>query len=234
MKKTTLFLLFCTMMCSTIFSQESLRLSFTGRIGDGYHQRMDCIGIRNVTRDWVEVIYYPDTILLVSSPVNVEEHNTSGSIVVTPNPFHGEANVSFNVEKPSHVIITTYGLSGKICSRYESIMNTGSYSFKVCLREPQLYILSVQIGDVRHVVKLSNLGNSSNDYIELTSSDGIIKHRHERGDVTHLFEFGDIMEFVGYATINGSTVSSERITQPQFFNEDITLHFSAYLPTFLA
>lgn len=223
--------LLCTMICSTAQSQESLRLSFTGRIGDGYYQRMDCIGIRNVTRDWVEVIYYPDTILLVSSPENVEENETSSPIIVTPNPFNGETNVSFNIERPSHAIITTYGLSGKLYSKYESAMNTGNYSFKVCLKEPQLYILSVQIGDVRYVAKLSNLGNSSNDYIELTSSDGVIKHRHERGDVTHSFEYGDIMEFVGYATINGSTVSSERITQPQFFNEDITLHFSAYLPT---
>lgn len=225
------FVLLCTMMCNTVLSQESLRLSFTGRIGDSYYQRMDCIGIRNVTRDWVEVIYYPDTILLVSSPVNVEEYETSSPIIVTPNPFHGETYVSFNVEKPSNVIITTYGLSGKIYSRYESTLNAGKYSFKVSLREQQLYILSVQIGDACHVAKLCNLGDCSNDCIELTSSDGAIEYTHERGDVTHFFEYGDIMEFVGYATINGSTVSSERITQPQFFNEDITLHFSAYLPT---
>lgn len=225
------FVLLCTMMCNTVLSQESLRLSFTGRIGDGYYQRMDCIGIRNVTRDWVEVIYYPDTILLVSSPVNVEEHETSSPTIVTPNPFHGETHVSFNVEKPSPVIITTYGLSGKICSRYESTLNTGNYSFKVCLKKQQLYILSIQIGDTYHVAKLCNIGDCSNDYIELTNSDKATKYTHERGDVTHFFEYGDIMEFVGYATINGSTVSSERITQPQFFNEDITLHFSAYLPT---
>ena len=143
-----------SMISNTVLSQESLRLSFTGRIGDGYYQRMDCIGIRNVTRDWVEVIYYPDTILLVSSPVNVEEHETNSPIIVTPNPFHGETYVSFNIEMPSHVIITTYGLSGKICSRYESILNTGDYTYKVCLRKQQLYILSVQIGYACHVSKL--------------------------------------------------------------------------------
>ena len=231
MKKTTLLLLVCIMICNTVLSQESLRLSFTGQIGDGYYQRMYCVGIRNVTRDWVEVIYYPDTILLVSSPVNVEEHETNSPIIVTPNPFHGETNISFNVEKPSHVIITTYGLSGKICSRYESTLNTGNYSFKVCLKHPQLHILSVQIGDIRHVTKLINLRNHHMDCIELTGSNSAIKQMPERGHVTHTFEHGDVMEYVGYAVINGSTVSSERLTQSQFFDEDISLYFSAYIPT---
>ncbi len=230
MKKVGLLIVSICMVCNIALSQESLRLTFTGRIGEGYYQRLDGVGIRNVTRDWAEVIYYPDTTLVISSPTNVDEHEGFESVNVAPNPFQGESHVSFYVEKPAHVILTVYGLMGNICCRHESTLAEGKHSYKVSLSKPQVYILSVQVGEKHHVAKLNNFGHSSNDYIELTSSEGTIQYVPTRGNVVHPFQYGDIMEYVGYATINGSVVSSERLTQSQFFNEDIALQFSAYLP----
>lgn len=231
MKKTTLFLVLALVTSKAVLSQESLRLSFTGRIGDGYYQRMDRVEIRNVTRDWIEEIIYPDTTLWISSTVNVGENNESKSIGVVPNPFHGETSVSFDVKEPSRVIITTYRMTGEVCCRYESMLNTGLYSFKVCLEKPQLYILSAQVDGTRYVVKLCNLGNHFGNCIEMTGGNGGTRETIGRGQVIRPFEYGDVMEYIGYATIDGSSVSSERISQPQLFSEDISLHFSAYLPT---
>lgn len=230
-KLLVLFVLVNVMMVNPILSQETLRMSFTGRIGDGYYQRMDNVEIRNVTRDWIEEIIYPDTTLLISSTVNVGEYIESKSIGVKPNPFYGETSVSFGVEEPSRVVVTSYRMSGEICSRYESILNTGNYYIKVCLEKPQIYILSLQIGESLRVVKLCNIGNCFHDYIEIFGDNGGCRNVLGRGQVNRPFEYGDVMEYVGYATINGSSVSSEIITQPQLFSEDISLHFSAYLPT---
>ena len=94
MKRLLLLLASVVMMCNVVMSQQSLRLSFMGQIGDGYYQRMDYIEIQNVTRDWFEVLYYPDTILVISPSVNVNENENNENICVTPSVFHGETNVN--------------------------------------------------------------------------------------------------------------------------------------------
>lgn len=230
MKKALILVVSIFMMSNIVISQQSLRLTFTGQIGEGYYQRMDSIEIKNVTRDWVEVLYYPDTTLVIVSPDNVEDHESNKSISVTPSIFDGEANININVERPSNVILTAHGLSGRIYTRYESVMNTGNYSFKINLSMPQMYILSVQIGNVLHAIKICNMGHGYGDCIVLTNSNNTFGYSLERGNVTHYFEFGDIMDFVGFATYNGSAVSSEHKTQPQFYDENITLDFSASIP----
>lgn len=219
------------MMYNIVMPQQSLRLSFIGQIGDGGYQKMDYIEIRNVTRDWFEVLYYPDTILVINPSVNVNDKENNEHIRIAPSIFQGETNINITVEQPSNVVITAYGIRGNICSRYESTMNIGNHSFKLYLNKPQLYILSVQIGDVCHTMKVCNIGQGSSDCIVLANSSSFIGQTLDRGDVTHYFEYGDIMDFVGYATINGSVVNSEHLTQSQFFDEDITLHFPASVPT---
>ena len=230
MKKALILVVSIFMMSNIVISQQSLRLTFTGQIGDGYYQRMDSIEIKNVTRNWVEVLYYPDTTLVIVSPDDVEDNENNKSISVTPSMFDGEANININVERPSNVILTAHGLSGRIYTRYESVMNTGNYSFKINLSMPQMYILSVQIGNVLHAIKICNIGHGSGNCIVLTNSNNTFGYSLERGNVTHYFEFGDIMDFVGFATYNGSVVSSEHKTQPLFYDENITLDFSASIP----
>lgn len=230
-KQLFLLVLVCTIMCKPILSQEFLRLSFTGQIGDGYYQKMESIGIKNVTRDWIEVIHYPDTTITIDLTTSIQNIESGNTISVAPNPFYGESNIFFEIKETSHVVITAHNLSGDLCTKHETDLFAGNYTFKMCLSKTQIYIISIQIGNVRHSLKVVNLENRSTDYIVLTGWDNGAKQPSGKGYIDRPFEFGDIMEYVGSATINGSAISSEHIIQSQLFNEDIILHFSAFLPT---
>lgn len=229
-KKGLLFLLMC-MISIFIQAQESLTLTFTGQIGDGYYQQMNRIGIKNVTRDWVEILNYPDTILTINNPVGIVDDEDKDFFKVAPNPFYGETYINLTIKEKMPVVINAYRLTGEMCSRFESNLCPGNYYFKVNFSNPQLCILTVQIGEIRHSVKTINTGYGSDDCITLVGSSQETKEISSRGDVVRPFQYGDVMEYVGYATINGSTVSSEHKTQSQFFDEDIILHFLPYVPT---
>ena len=59
---------------------------------------------------------------------------------------------------------------------------------------------------------------------------GIVKTTHAlspqlKSTTNNPFNFGDMMEYVGYATINGTEVESQRITQAQGASETIVLTF---------
>lgn len=231
MKRIKVLLATMCLMYGVIQAQEPLTLTFSGQIGDGYFQQMDRIGIKNVTRDWVEILNYPDTILTINNPVGVTDGEAEVIFKVAPNPFYGETYINFTVNEKMSVVITAYRLNGEICSQYESDLCPGNYSYKVSFSNPQLCILTVQIGEVRHAVKVVNTGYGSDDCVTMVGSRQETKEISSRGDVVHPFQYGDVMEYVGYATINGSIVSSEHKTQSQFFDEDIILHFSPYVPT---
>lgn len=233
MKKTGLLFLLMCMMSIFIQAQESLTLTFTGQIGDGYYQQMNRIGIKNVTRDWVEILNYPDTILTINNPVGIVDDEDKDFFKVTPNPFYGETYINLIIQEKTPVVIKAYRLTGEMCSRFESELCPGNYYFKVSFSNPQLCILTIQMGEIRHAVKTINTGYGSDDCITLVGSSQETKEISSRGDVVRPFQYGDVMEYVGYATINGSTVSSEHKTQSQFFDEDIILHFLPYVPTVL-
>ena len=83
--------------------------------------------------------------------------------------------------------------------------------------------------EIQGAIKIINTGNAGKNRIEyLNSLNEIPLTYHlksDKGETQNLFDYGDLMEYVGYATINGVEVESEVIRQLQIGSESFELMF---------
>ena len=230
MKRTTILLILLTMFANFLAGQESLSLTFSGRRGDDRYQRLDYLTVRNTVRDWQDILYYPDTTFVINLYTSVDDFLDTDLIRVTPNPFHGETRIAIEMPLSSQLTISVYDLMGALCARYQSELAAGAYSFLLRLNKPNLYLLSVAFDDSQYATKVISLGGDVNDEIELVSSNKDPRLFLAWYPTDHPFEFGDVMEYIGYID-DGNVVEESNIkTQPQYGDEDIILQFDALLP----
>ena len=228
--KTRVLIVILSMIVNLLFGQESLTLAFLGQRGDGCYQKMDYLSVRNTTRDWQETLYYPDTTFIINSFGSIENINISDLINVIPNLYNDEFRIEIEVPTYSHLIISTYEISGAMCVRYQSKLTPGSYAFTMHFSTSNLYLLSVSLNHFQYTTKIFCHGGNGNNQIELISFNNMLSHILDCDSINHPFEYGDIMEYIGYVNHDGLLESSNRKIQPQYNNEDIILHFDALLP----
>ena len=218
------------MIANFLVGQESLTLTFSGRRGDDRYQRLDYLTVRNTVRDWQDILYYPDTTFVINLFTGVDDFFDSDLIRVTPNPFYGESRIGIEMPLSSQLTILVYDLTGVLCARYQSKLAAGAYSFMLRLNKPNLYLLSVASDYSQYTTKIISLGGNVNDEIELVSFNNDPRLIPVRDPTDHPFEFGDVMEYIGYVD-DGIVVEASNIkTQPQYGDEDIILHFDAFAP----
>ena len=230
MKKTRLLLAVLIMIANFMVGQESLTLTFSGRRGDDRYQRLDYLTIKNTAHDWQDTLYYPDTTFVINLFTSVDGFLDTDLISVIPNPFHGESRIVIWMPLSSQLTISVYDLSGTLCSKYQSKHVAGAYSFSLRLNKPNLYLLSVTSDYSQYATKVINFGGNINDQIELVSFNNDPRHILLWDPIEHPFEFGDVMEYVGYINDGDILETSNVKTQPQYDDEDIILHFDALLP----
>ncbi len=231
--KTTREILFVLLaFCATklLFGQESLALTFSGQRGDECYQRMDYLTIRNTTRDWQEVLYYPDTTFIIDPLTSIKKVLDNDLVVVTPNPFRCECRINLEVPLSSHLDISAFDNTGGLCTRYESMLASGSYSFSLQLKKPNLYLLLISMDYYKYATKVINIGSYGHNRINLISYNNDIRRIFSWDPEDHPFEYGDIMEYVGYVNNDGIVEESNHKEQPQYGDEDIILQFDALLP----
>lgn len=71
MKKILCIIVIALMALSAVFAQNSVTLTFEGQTTDGSYRRLDSIVIENISRNWMETIYYPDTVYTLKVGVGV-------------------------------------------------------------------------------------------------------------------------------------------------------------------
>lgn len=230
MKRTGVLFIFLTMFANFLVGQETLTLTFSGRRGDGRYQRLDYLTVRNTVRDWQDILYFPDTTFVINLFTSVVDFLDSDLIRVTPNPFHGETQIAVEMPLSSQITISVYDLSGTLCARYQTKLAAGAYSFSLQLNKPNLYLLSVAFDYSQYATKVISLGGNVNDEIELVSYNNDPRLIPVRDPTNHPFEFGDVMEYIGYVD-DGIVVEESNIcTQPQNADEDIIIRFDAIVP----
>ncbi len=82
-------------------------------------------------------------------------------------------------------------------------------------------------------VTLTFTGRDANNFVETRCTTSLQKNdtkNNAKGTATHPFSFGDQMEYVGYATINGIEIESQRIQQMQGASQTFTLQFDVAVP----
>ena len=206
-------------------------LTFTANSpGDIYHP-FTSVNITNVTRGWTETLVYPDTVLvLMNVTTTVDELELcDNSLDVFPNPFSGQTTATFQMDAAGWAYVKVYGVNGIVIASHEGWFEKGSHRLSITLEKPQMAILSVTTLKGNLVAKLiqtEHCGYNKIEVCNVENRNGISKEAKEIGD----FIRGDVMSYEAILE-DGYRISSDTITQEQYEDEIITLHFPSPIGT---
>ena len=227
-------LLFASIVAS---AQENVTVTFTANTETGLYCPFSSINAINVTRGWTETLTYPDTVLVLSNTVGVNEHLDKPFYLgdAYPNPFKGETYASLELPERSNVMLQVVRVDGSEVAIQSLSLDAGTYRLKVSLSTPNLAFLSVTTNYGRQVLKLVHTGHGTKDALDVDFVSTMTKSLDAAGslklDVTNEFEPGDVMRYEAQLIDGGATIFSAPVTQPQYGDETITLRFALTLPT---
>lgn len=234
--KKILFVIFIELLAlPALFAQ--IHLSFTGKDVLDQHVTLHHVDIHNVTQDWTQTIYYPDTTLELTY-VGIEDHNpsTPESTGLTlsqniPNPFDGSTRFSIHLPYNDDVNINIYDINGRLVLRDSRSLTAGNHVFRLTLGTAQSYVLSVRGSKESASIKMVNLSSKGNNRIEYESStiDVELKVESGKGVMEYPFNEGDLMRFIGYVWLDTSFLASDTIEQYVTENEIIELIFRSWI-----
>lgn len=192
------------------------------------------IEIANISQNWQETLYYPDTVLIMKGTTAVDDWKDIHEMKLAqnvPNPFDGTSVVELQLPEEGEVLIDVYDMNGKKVVEYVNTLELGIHQFEVALSTPQTYLLTVQSGGKTASIKMVNTGRAGVDvvrYLGVKSLSSALKEIKSgtKGMVNKPFRLGDEMEYVGYTMMGEEEVSSEQIRQNQFYlSQDLDLPF---------
>ncbi len=233
MKRTNLILMLLT-LCVSLFAQP-VTLTFTGRDAKNQHVQLNRVVITNLTQNWQETIYYPDTILMMGS-TGIDEVDHANGMKLSqnvPNPFDGTTDFALQLPEAGKVSLTVYDLNGKKITACQGKLAAGVHTFRVLLNTTQSYLLTARCGSEMATIKMINNGNAGENAIRHLGEGNLnmMLKSGTKGTTSKPFAFGDNMIYMGYAIINGKECVSQTVEKRQLISETITLQFDSYPPT---
>ena len=212
------------------FAQEQVTLVFTGADQQGGYVQFGSVEIRNLTRNWSETVVFPDTVYTLTVGASLPGHPQQREMQVMPNPFDGHTRVNISSDDNEAVRMTLTDINGRRHAEYSGTLQSGDNIFDISLAVPQTYILKVQTASGVRSLKMVNTGHGGSNRIENAETSPRPAEVRLRSTSTHAFQLGDLMEYIGHATLNGTPMSSATVTQEQSNSEEITLSFNPAAP----
>ena len=229
------------MLCVSIMAQ-SVTLTFTGKDANNNRVQLDRVSITNLTKGWQETIYWPDTTLTMQNGTGIDDYANNDGFVLSqnnPNPFDGTTNVLLTVADAGMVVLEIADANGRIVGTHRVRTQLGTHLFRVTLSAAGTYVMTARQNGKTSSIKMVNNGGGNGNDIKYTGivetpyydvSTMVTPKSGTRGNTNNPFNFGDMMEYVGYATINGTEYESERISQMQGASQTFVLQFGLVYP----
>ena len=222
MKKIVL--LFLLLAIGIIAFSQEITVRFTGQFNGTDYCRLDSVKVTNLTRNWTEIVEYPDTIIVLGGTVGTDLNiaATQGLGQNIPNPFDCETRVELSVSQREEVRMQLLDVAGKLYAEYKGSLNAGLHTFDISAANPQTYLLNAIVGDRQYSIRMVNVGSGCGCSIKYAGVSGGIEAKLT---TTNEFQIGDNMRYVGYATIDGQSLTSAAVEQAQYVSQYVTLHF---------
>lgn len=214
---------FILVLCASLCAQ-SVTLTFTGRDANNQRVQLNRVVITNLTKGWQETIHWPDTTLTMQNGTGIDDFANNGGFGLmqnNPNPFNGTTDVLLAVADAGAVTLEITDLNGRAIVEAQCIapLQNGTHQFRITLSAAGTYLMTARQNGKTSSVKMVNNGGGDGNGVEYVGivetmcTSSLQSKSGTRGNTTNPFTFGDQMEYVGYATINGTEKESERITQ---------------------
>ena len=219
-------------------AQDNITLRFTGQDQSGQYLQLSRVVVENISQNWQEVLFYPDTTLFTEN-TGIGEINCNGKNIRLlqniPNPFDGVTDFVLQLPEAMDVRLEIYDLNGKMVTAYKGSLGQGSHQFRAWLSTPQTYLLNAYTSEGNVQIKMLNTGNAGQSFIKYLGEENSLQVENSKdgtkGGTTFPFTFGDMMSYEGYAHLADRDFTSNAIVQAQYSSELIKLTFTLPLPT---
>ena len=237
MMRKNLFSLMSAILLPLGMMAQTVTLTFTGKDANYNRVQLDHVAITNLTKGWQETLYWPDTTLTMQNGTGIHDVETGRAPSLqlsqnNPNPFNGTTDVLLTVADAGMVVLEITDANGRIVGTHRVRPQLGAHLFRVTLSAAGTYVMTARQNGKTSSIKMVNNGGGDGDEVEYV---GIVEtwctaplqpKSGTRGNTTNPFNFGDMMEYVGYTTINGGEYESERISQMQGASQTFALVFA--------
>ena len=211
-------------MCFYAMAQT---VTFTGRDKNNNYVELDRVVITNYTQGWQETVFYPDTTISIQDFNDDDDFTEKGRCYLSqnyPNPFAAGTDVNLTVENDGMVTLVIADVSGRARATKTQFLESGTHQFHISVADKGTYLMIAQQNSNIASIKM------------ICSDDGNVERIEYKGSVEtenipplqtkSRKKHGDLMEYVGYATINGTEMMSQRILQKQEDSQTITLQIT--------
>ena len=227
-------------LCAGAFAQ-TVTLTFTGRDANDRRVRLNHVIITNQTRNWSETVIWPDTVLTIENGTGVFDVETVHAPSLQlfqnhPNPFNGTTDVLLVVADAGAVTLEITDVDGRAvvpAMDFSTVVRANNHSphqFRITLSATGTYVMSARQNGKTASIKMVNNGGGNGNKIEYAGNvetwctASLLPKSHTRGAVTHPFDLGDVMEYAGYAAINGR-MDTVIISQPLSDSQEFVMTF---------
>ena len=236
MKKISLFsVLFA--LCISTFAQ-TITLIFSGRDANNKYVQLNRVIVTNLSQNWQETLYWPDTTLTLNNGVGVNNYDTPMGFKLfqnNPNPFNGTTDASLTTVVAGSVALEITDVNGRaVENRNYTSLPAGTHHFRITLSAAGTYIMTARQNGKTSSIKMINNGCGGENLItQLEHATGEITVKSGDGtknNVTHPWAYGDNLMILGYATICG-TECTKQFSRQLLYNETIKINFSEHITT---
>ena len=234
MKKILLSIILLS-LCIGAFAQTAT-LSFTGRDASDRWVRLHHVVITNQTQNWSETMAWPDTVLTIENGTGIYDVETCRGASLQlfqnhPNPFNGTTDVLLAATDAGAVTLEIADAYGRVVEMQNfASLPIGIHQFRITLSATGTYVMSARQNGKTASIKMVNNGGGNGNKIEYMGIVGTNNYSPQppksltRGAFTRPFDFGDVMEYAGYAAINGR-MDTVIISQPLAESQEFVMTF---------
>jgi uncharacterized protein (TIGR02145 family) len=232
MKTKTTFFLLLTITSMMAFGQRpTIELSFSA-IDSASYVQLDSIKVMNRTQGGDTVLYFPDTVLMLTF-VGINEHpdHPNGLRVMQnfPNPVLDQTTITVYIPEKNRVSLMVTDVLGRKVISIKRVLEQGYHSFRFTPGDHRLYFFSVIWRETRQTIKILSTGNGAEGTCRLeylvSDDHNVSPLKNVVANTDFLFSIGDTLLYIGYT----DTLQSGILDTPETSN-DFSFQFATNIP----
>ena len=202
-------------------------IHFIGRDNLGGSVPLHHVVVENVSRGWLDTLFYPDlTLLLTNVGIHTYMEEDFSLSHNTPNPFSGVTDFAVTLYQNDPLDIEVVDLKGRKVADFSQQLEAGIHTFRVCVSTPQPYVVNVRTSRNAASIKILNVGKGGDNRITYIEEKKMQKSGC-RG--SHPYMMGDLMRIIGFVALeNGDFLASEVVEQSLDESCTVTLVFNLF------
>ena len=220
-----------SLMC---FFATAQTVTFTGREAGSRYVQLDHVVVINHTQGWQETIFWPDTTFIMpetakKSGIGIGDANAQDFASLrlsqnNPNPFDATTEVRLTTTETGEVTLTITDINGRaVTGTSKHTAQPGAHLFRITLAKAGTYVMTArQNGKTSSIKMVCNVDGNA-DRIEHQGFDKV--NNDSPAPKRYSQDPGDQMEYVGYATIDGTEMESQHVKQTLGAAKAFTLQF---------